>query len=96
MAGHLQALLEGIVAEPDRHLWELPLLSAAERQQVLVEWNATRVDYRTRAVHPRAVRGPGGADARGGSGSVGRRAVELSRVERGEPINWRIICAGWG
>src|SRR5205085_10475677 len=39
--GHFQILLAGIVAEPDRRLAELPLLSEAERMHVLVEWNAT-------------------------------------------------------
>jgi amino acid adenylation domain-containing protein len=38
---HYQALLEAIVAGPDRRLADLPLLSGAERRQVLVELNAT-------------------------------------------------------
>ncbi|HET8845619.1 MAG TPA: amino acid adenylation domain-containing protein, partial [Ktedonobacteraceae bacterium] len=42
---HWQTLLEGIVARPDRLLWQLPLLSQAEQDQVLRSWNATRVDY---------------------------------------------------
>jgi amino acid adenylation domain-containing protein len=45
MAGHLQTLLQGIVANPDQHLSRLPLLSGAERQQLLVEWNDTTTDY---------------------------------------------------
>ncbi len=45
MAGHWQTLLEGIVAHPERHLADLPLLTDAERQQLLVEWNATATDY---------------------------------------------------
>jgi len=39
MAGHFQTLLEGIVANPDRKLSELPLLTATETHQLLVEWN---------------------------------------------------------
>src|SRR3990170_7025990 len=39
MLGHFQTLLECIVADPDRRLSTLSLLSEAERQQVLVEWN---------------------------------------------------------
>jgi amino acid adenylation domain-containing protein len=35
-----ESLLAAAVAEPDRRLDELPLLTAAERRQVLVEWNA--------------------------------------------------------
>jgi len=42
MAGHLRVLLEGVVAAPDTRVSELPLLTAAERQRVLVEWNQAR------------------------------------------------------
>jgi len=45
MAGHFQTLLEGIVANPDRRLSELPLLTATERHQLLVEWNDTKTEY---------------------------------------------------
>ena len=41
MLGHIRTLLEGIAADPDRRLRDLPLTSAAERHQVLVEWNQT-------------------------------------------------------
>ena len=44
MAGHWQTLLEGIVAHPERRLGELPLLTEAERHQLLVEWNETSSD----------------------------------------------------
>jgi amino acid adenylation domain-containing protein len=40
---HFQTLLEAAVAQPELRLSELPLLSTAERQQLLVEWNATEV-----------------------------------------------------
>ena len=40
MAGHLRVLLEGIAADPGRRISSLPLLTDAERQQLLVEWNA--------------------------------------------------------
>jgi amino acid adenylation domain-containing protein len=36
--GHLRALLAGAVAAPERPVAELPLLAAAERHQLLVEW----------------------------------------------------------
>jgi amino acid adenylation domain-containing protein len=45
MADHFQALLQGIVANPDQHLSRLPLLSPAERHQLLVEWNSKPTDY---------------------------------------------------
>ena len=42
---HYQTLLEGVVADQGRHISELPLLTSAERHQLLVEWNETRSDY---------------------------------------------------
>ena len=42
MLAHYQRLLEGIVAYPEAHIAELPLLSPAEERQMLVEWNATQ------------------------------------------------------
>ncbi len=38
-------LLEAIAANPDCQIAALPLLAEDERQQLLVEWNATRYDY---------------------------------------------------
>jgi amino acid adenylation domain-containing protein len=45
LVGHLQTLLEGIVADPDQRVEKLPLLAEAERQQLLVEWNDTATVY---------------------------------------------------
>jgi amino acid adenylation domain-containing protein len=45
MFGHLETLIEGIVTQPDRRLSELPILTKSERQQLLVEWNATQAEY---------------------------------------------------
>ena len=45
MAGHYRTLLEAIVAEPDGRIASLPLLTPAERHQILVEWNRTEVEY---------------------------------------------------
>ncbi|MBD2540823.1 non-ribosomal peptide synthetase [Coleofasciculus sp. FACHB-SPT36] len=45
MLGHFQTLLESIVANPDCRLSDLPLLTEAERYQLLVEWNQTQTDY---------------------------------------------------
>ena len=39
MAGHFETLLAGIVADPAQRIGDLPLLSEAERRQILVEWN---------------------------------------------------------
>jgi amino acid adenylation domain-containing protein len=45
MAEHLQTLLEGIVANPEQRISELPLLTQTERQQLLFEWNNTTTEY---------------------------------------------------
>ncbi|MEH2221574.1 non-ribosomal peptide synthase/polyketide synthase [Nostoc sp.] len=45
MALHFVTLLEGIVANPQEQIWQLPLLTEVEQQQLLVEWNDTGVDY---------------------------------------------------
>lgn len=52
MSGHFRTLLEAIVADPQRKISELPLLTEAERKQLLVDWNATQADYpRDRCVY---------------------------------------------
>jgi amino acid adenylation domain-containing protein/non-ribosomal peptide synthase protein (TIGR01720 family) len=45
MFGHLQTLLEGVVADPEQRVADLPLLTPAEQEQVLVEWNQTAAPY---------------------------------------------------
>ncbi|WPB81669.1 amino acid adenylation domain-containing protein [Archangium violaceum] len=40
-----QTLLEGLLGQPSRPIAELPLLSAASRERVLLQWNDTRKDY---------------------------------------------------
>ena len=45
MIGHYQELLEGIAGQPDQAIAELSMLTEAEREQVLVEWNRTAVEY---------------------------------------------------
>ncbi|HEY0783848.1 MAG TPA: AMP-binding protein, partial [Thermoanaerobaculia bacterium] len=41
--GHFATLLAAVAAEPDRPVAAIPFLSAAERHQLLAEWNATAV-----------------------------------------------------
>jgi surfactin family lipopeptide synthetase A len=42
---HWQTLLAAALADPDRHIAALPLLSASERQQLLWTWNDTKVSF---------------------------------------------------
>jgi amino acid adenylation domain-containing protein len=52
MASHFQTLLEGIVADPDARIADLPLLTSSEQRQLLVEWNETpRLQPPTPLVH---------------------------------------------
>ncbi|HEX6290946.1 MAG TPA: amino acid adenylation domain-containing protein, partial [Herpetosiphonaceae bacterium] len=49
---HFQTLLEGVVADIDQRIAELPLLSEDERQQMLIDWNRSEAEYpRAAAVH---------------------------------------------
>ncbi|MFK0730318.1 MAG: condensation domain-containing protein, partial [Gloeotrichia echinulata HAB0833] len=45
MLGHLQTIFSAIVENPATTVGELPLLSAAERHQLLVDWNDTAIEY---------------------------------------------------
>ncbi len=52
MTGHFVTLLEAIVADPQQKIDQLPLLTATEQHQLLVEWNDTRIDYpHARCIH---------------------------------------------
>ncbi|MEM7356274.1 MAG: condensation domain-containing protein, partial [Acidobacteriota bacterium] len=43
LARHFETMLAGVLVDPERRLSELPLLLAAERHQLLVSWNDSRV-----------------------------------------------------
>jgi hypothetical protein len=45
LLGHLGVLLAALAAAPDARLADLPLLTAAEQEQLLVGWNATAAPY---------------------------------------------------
>ncbi len=45
MVGHFRTLLASIAADPERRIDELPMLTAAERRQVLVDCNRTAADF---------------------------------------------------
>lgn len=50
--GHLETLLEGMVADPQMTVATIPLLSDVEKHRLLVEWNDTAVVYpRDKSVH---------------------------------------------
>ncbi|MCP4927635.1 MAG: amino acid adenylation domain-containing protein [Gammaproteobacteria bacterium] len=45
MVGHFETLLEAIVQDQQQPISSLPLLTEAENQQILYDWNATDVPY---------------------------------------------------
>jgi amino acid adenylation domain-containing protein len=45
MFGHYETMLEAAAADPELRVSELPLLPDAERRQLLLQWNDTKVDY---------------------------------------------------
>ncbi|MFS0516447.1 amino acid adenylation domain-containing protein [Nostoc sp. UIC 10607] len=45
MLGHFQTLLEGITANLDSCIAEMPLLTASEKHQLIVDWNQTQTNY---------------------------------------------------
>ena len=47
MIGHYRTLLQSAVKYPEIQISRMPMLSEAERRQLLVEWNDTRVAYPT-------------------------------------------------
>ena len=49
--GHFQTLLEGMAANPELRLHELPILTAAEKHQLLVEWNQTQLEIPQQCIH---------------------------------------------
>ena len=51
MIGHLQTLLEAVVSNADRPLGQLPMLTASEMQELLVDWNETDFPVSETTVH---------------------------------------------
>ncbi len=45
LLGHYQVLLEGIIADPDQRISELPVLTEAEHNLILSEWNGAASEY---------------------------------------------------
>ena len=53
MMSHFETMLDGIIANPEQRLSELPILTAAERHQLLVEWNERESGYPAgQCIHP--------------------------------------------
>ncbi len=104
MWAHYQALLGGILADPSLRIAELPLLSAAERTQVVERWSGAEGEHwpepppgpwtplaaRVAARAAAAPRGPAVVEADGGTVGYG----EL--VARAAALAGRLRAAGLG
>jgi len=95
MATHFEMLLEGVATNPSQHLSELPLLTDAERRQLLVEWNpviaTTPSDRYVRQLFEEQVRRTPDAPA------VQCGAVRLTYAElnhRADQLAHRLLRAG--
>jgi amino acid adenylation domain-containing protein len=51
MLGHFQTLLQQVVAEPDRRIGSLRMLTDTEWRQIVVDWNQTQRAYPQKCVH---------------------------------------------
>ncbi|MCP3059792.1 amino acid adenylation domain-containing protein, partial [Myxococcus sp. K38C18041901] len=52
MLGHFRTLLSAAAAQPDTCITSLPMLTEAERQQLVVDWNHTSTDFpRQHCIH---------------------------------------------
>ena len=79
-AGHLEALLRGIVEGPERRVSELPLLTAAERRELLAGWNDTAVSWPRETLLHELFERQAAASARGLGGGLRRGAADLRRA----------------
>ena len=96
LIGHFTTILESIVAEPASTIGALPLMTSAETQRILRDWNATQCDIpqttlhrwfeATARAHPDAI-GVVFADESWSYGELDRRATALAD---------RLRCAGIG
>jgi aspartate racemase len=51
MLGHYRTLLEGVVAQPERPIGTLPMMTEEEQRQVLGQWNDTATEDLASAVN---------------------------------------------
>ena len=45
MSEHFKILLSGILTDSNQNIWQLPLLTEAEKHQLLLEWNQNKINY---------------------------------------------------
>jgi amino acid adenylation domain-containing protein len=103
MLGNFQTMLESIVADPERRISDLSILTEIERRQLLDEWNATRADFpRGQGVHQlfeaQVARTPDAVAAASEAeqltyGELNRRANQLARHLRTLGVGPEVVVA---
>ena len=96
LAERFLRVLDAVTADPDQRADQVPVLSAAEQEQVVHGWNDTaRCD---RPHDPaRALRGPGRPHPRGHRGGLRRRRGDLRRAQpRANQLAHHLIGNGVG
>jgi len=96
MAEHWSRVVSAVAADPTLTVSRIPILTPAEEQCQLVEWNATATERSSGAVHDlvraRAVRQPDAPAV-----SAGGQAVSYAEVDsRADGIARRLLAAGVG
>ncbi|MBD1918089.1 MULTISPECIES: non-ribosomal peptide synthetase [Cyanophyceae] len=84
LVGHFQTLLEGIVANPDARLSDLPLLTSEECQQILHDWSGCSFDR-----SPLALADNGEIESAAEVPLQGQTGIETSLTK--EPIHFHHI-----
>ncbi|MGA9773579.1 MAG: amino acid adenylation domain-containing protein [Blastocatellia bacterium] len=85
MLEHLRTLLEAMISDPFRRVIELPLLSSAEKERLLINWNNTQVGLSDQRIHDmfeaQAERAPGAMAVMSGEHGVTYHEIN-SRANR--------------
>ncbi|MFN8517669.1 MAG: amino acid adenylation domain-containing protein, partial [Chloroflexia bacterium] len=80
LLGHFETMLGGIVANPGRTVATLPMLTRAERRQMLIDWNETSAPIPAGCVHElfaaQVVRTPDNVAVRHGSHALTFRELD--------------------
>src|SRR6202158_2558293 len=100
MLGHFERLIKAALENPDLLLAQLPIMSAEEREQVVVEWNRTATDYSREHPQPcihelfvkQAERSPDAVAVVAGNLEMPYRALN----QRANQLAWYLLKRGVG
>jgi len=97
--GHYQALLEAIASDPGRRIDEVPLLSDAERERLVVQWNDTKAEPVAAGLmhelfEAQAQRSPQRAALRAGAATLTYAELEARANRLAQAMRARGVCRG--